>query len=250
MGIPILGTIPRDVGGGFTGTQAVADFIKIRMEGEEELIAALLRAAVRAGVEARGPLNAACKEALKPIMQKYKENVPQVTGNLHRSIEIRNIKGQRARGVGAAIGGPTHVKTGKEWDVETKGAGNHAWLVEFGTGRRRPGTQGRRTLINLHRKTNKGFRRIGDSTQWVRNDEFDRLGRGNYFIMSSYNSPNRKRGQGYPHDFFMAIEPGETYGEMPARHAMQRALGQARSAAMSTLTDALRAQIAKITRAA
>lgn len=252
MAIPILGTTPRDLGGGRTGAQAAGDFIRIRLEGEQELIASLLRAATRAGVEATKPLNEACKAAMRKVMEQYKRGISDVTGNLRRSVQVRGIKGQRARGVGVAVGGPTHRVAGKEWDVEEKGAGNHAWLVEFGTGRRRPGTQGRRTPISVHQRINGRFRRQGDSTQWVSNDEFDRLGRGNYFIMSSFREPTRqkRRGSGYPHDFIMALESGQTYGAMRPQSLMENAIRSASRPALNTLIEAIRGQIEKIARAA
>lgn len=241
MAIPILGTTARTPG-------SSVGFVSISVEGQREVVEKLLRAATRAGVDATKPLNDACREALKPVMDTYKSLVPEVTGNLQRSVQIRGIKGQRAKGVGVAIGGPTHVKSGKEWDVQTRGAGNHAWLVEFGTGRRRPGTQGRRTYVNVHQKINGRFKRVGDSTNWVNNKQFERMGRGFYFVMSSYDEPTRQagRGSGYPHDFFMAIGPGDTYGAMPPRHAMQQAIERTRGAAMNTLVEAVRAQIDKI----
>lgn len=255
MAIQTLSTTPRVVRDGQTGSAIASGFISIRLEGQEELIAALLRASIRAGIEARGPLNAACREALKPIMEAYKQSIPQVTGNLARSVKIQNIRGQRARGVGAAIGGPAHViggggKKGKAWDVETQGAGNHAWLNEFGTGRRKAGTQGRRTPINVHQRINGRFRRIGDGTQWFRDDEFDRLGKGNYLVMSSWNDRPGFRGKGYPGEFLMALESGDTYGAMPAGGYMEKAIQGTQNAALRTLLDALRGQVEKIGRAA
>lgn len=247
MAIPILGTTPRDLGGGQTGSSRVAGFVRIQVN-EKEAIEALFRAATRAGKDATPFLNAACQKAMQQVMGEYKKRINNVTDNLRKSVTVRRIKNQRARGVGVAIGGPQHAKSGNEWDVEVKGAGNHAWLYEFGTGRRKAGTQGRRTPINVHQKINGRFRRVGDSTQWVRNDQFDRLGRGNYFIMSSYDEPTRqrKKGSGYPHDFFMALEPGDTYGAMRPSHAMEQAIQAARSPAMSTLIDAIKAQIDKV----
>lgn len=121
MAIQILGTAPRTVRGGQTGRQIAGGFASVTAQGGQELVEALLRAATRAGVEATKPLNDACKIALQPVMEAYKGLIPQVTGNLHRSVAIRNIKNQKSKGVGAAIAGPAHVKSGREWDVLTKG---------------------------------------------------------------------------------------------------------------------------------
>jgi len=248
MAVQTLNTTPRLIGGR-TGKDIVGGFVQITLQGQDELIAALLRAAIRAGKEATPALNTACRKAMQRVMEEYKNSVPEVTGNLRKSVQIRGLKNQRARGVGAAIGGPAHVKSGKEWDVEVKGAGNHAWLVEFGTGRRRPATQGRRTYINVHQKINQRFSRVGDKKNWFNNEEFERMGRGFYFIMGSRDEPTRqaRKGSGYPHDFGpFAIGPNETYGAMPARRAMENAIQKAAPAAMNILTEAIREQINRL----
>jgi hypothetical protein len=252
MAVPIFGTTPRILPTGQTAREAAEGFIGIRLEGVDELIRSLLRAATQVGEDATPRLNAACRVAMREVMNNYKRIVPDVTGNLRKSVRIRGIKNQRARGVGVAIGGPQHIvggggKTGRAWDVEVKGAGNHAWLVEFGTGRRRPSTQNRRTYINVHQKINGRFRRIGDrGKKWFDNEQFERMGRGFYFIMSSRDEPTRRarRGSGYPHDFGpIAIAPNETYGAMPPRNAMERAILSSKSRTLSILTDAIRGEI-------
>jgi hypothetical protein len=255
MAVPIQGTTPRILSSGQTGREQTEGFISIRLEGVDDLIQALLRAATQVGEDATPRLNAACKVAMREVMENYKRLLPDVTGNLKKSVKVRGIKNQRARGVGVAIGGPQHVvsgggKSGDEWDVEVKGAGNHAWLYEFGTGARRPSTQGRRTYLNVHQKINGRFRRIGDTNKdWFDNEQFERMGRGFYFIMSSAKEGTRdaRRGSGYPHDFGpVAIAPGETYGAMPASNAMERAILASRGDALGILTDAIRNEINKI----
>lgn len=243
MAVQIFGTTAR------VGASGVDDFIKIRLEGQAELVRALLRAATQAGQDATPALNAACREAMRPIMQRYKDSVPDVTGNLRKSVQIRNLKGTKIAGAGAAIGGPAHASAGSEWDVNVKGAGNHAWLVEFGTGRRRPSTQGRRTYLNVHQEINGKFQRVGGSNKWFNNEQFERMGKGFYFIMGSRDEPTRqaRKGSGYPHDFGpFAIGPGETYAAMPARHAMERAIQATQGEAKKTLIDAIKQQINKI----
>lgn len=86
---------------------------------------------------------------------------------------------------------------------------------------------------------NGSFRRIGDSKSWVRNDEFDRAGRGVYFVMSSQREPRKK-------PFFLALRSGDTYGAMPAGHAMERAIQATRTRAQATLIEAIKQQVAKI----
>lgn len=255
MAVPVFGTTPRTLSTGQTAREAADGFISIRLDGVDDLIQSLLRAATQLGEDATPRLNAACRQAMQEVMNNYKRIIPDVTGNLRKSVRIRGIKNQRARGVGVAIGGPQHVvggggKSGREWDVEVKGAGNHAWLVEFGTGRRRPSTQNRRTYINVHQKINGRFRRIGDrDKKWFDNEQFEKMGRGFYFIMGSRDEPTRRarRGSGYPHDFGpFAIGPNETYGAMPPRNAMERAILASKSSSLAILTDAIRNEINKL----
>lgn len=237
-----------------------AGFIAIQTAGARELGAALLRAANRAGKDATKPLTAAAVKAMGPVMERYKQNITNVTGNLKKSVRIKQGK-KKYDGLGIAVGGPIHVVDSKEWDVEKKGAGNHAFLAEFGTGPRRPGTQGRRTYLNVHQTINGRMNRVPNRGRAFDNKDFERMGRGFYFLMSSFKEPTRqaKKGSGYPHDFLpdgqggirpYAIAPGETYGAMPARHWMQKAIQQAGPAALSTLMAALRAEVEKIARAA
>jgi hypothetical protein len=250
MAIVTPSTTQRIVRGGQTGSSIAGGFLSFSVDGLEDLVANLLRAAVTVGADANKPLNAACREALKPVMKTYAESINEVTGNLKRSVTVRNFKKKTLPGVGGAIGGPRHFKEGDKWDVEKRGAGNHAWLHEFGTGPRRPGTQGRRTLVNVHQRINGRFRRVGDGNQWLRNDEFDRLGGGNFFIMSSYEKRKNFRGRGYPGEFLMALESGDTYGAMPAAGKMEAAIRSSGSAVMSTLMQALADQVDKVSRAA
>lgn len=252
MAVPIPGTIPRVLDSGRTGAQTAAGFTRIRLTGQRELVQALLRAATRTGVDAQKPLNEACLKAIKPVMDFYRNSIDDVTGNLRRSVGARKIKNQRVAGVGVAVGGPRHVKGGKEWDVEKKGAGNHAWLVEFGTGRRRPSTQGRRTYLNVHQKVNGRFTPLKSNKYAGRfdNEDFEKMGDNRYFIMGSKNTPGRQHGSGYPHDFIMAIKPGQTYGEMTAQNLMSQAIRRAGPQALNTLLAALRTQIESLQRAA
>jgi HK97 gp10 family phage protein len=255
MAVPIQGTTPRILPSGQTGRETAEGFLRLRLEGVDDLINELLRAATKVGEDATPRLNAACKKAMREVMREYVANIPEVTGNLAKSVAVRSIENQRARGVGVAIGGPQHVvggagEIGKEWDVNTKGAGNHAWLFEFGTGRRRPSTQNRRTYLNVHQKINGRFRRIkNNDRQAFDNEQFERMGRGFYFIMGSRDQPTRKarQGSGYPHDFGpFAIGPNDTYGAMPANPAMEDAILASRSSVMGILTDAIRNEINKI----
>lgn len=245
---------------GTTARTPNAGFVSIQTAGARELARDLLRAATRAGRDATKPLTDAAKKAMRPVMDEYRKSITSVTGNLYKSVRVQAGK-KKYDGIGIAVGGPIHVVNSDEWDVEKKGAGNHAFLAEFGTGPRRPGTQGRRTYVNVHQRINGRMNRVPNRGRPFDNQDFERMGRGFYFLMSSYNERTRqaKQGSGYPHDFLpdgkggirpFAIAPGETYGAMPARHWMRDAIQKSGPAALNALMAALRDQVEKITRAA
>lgn len=251
MAVPIPGTISRITDNGQTGAQRAGQFVTVQTSGARELARDLLRAATRFGKDATPGLTAAAKAAMKPVMDRYRQKARSnaVSGNLARSVRVEAGK-KKYDGVGIAVGGPVHVVNADEWDIEKKGAGNHAWLVEFGTGRRRPATQGRRTYLNVHEKINTSFRRVPNAGRPFDNEQFERMGRGYYFIMGTKNNPHRRHGSGYPHDFLMALAPGQTYGPMPARHWMEESIREGSGAALQSLMAALKQQIENIQRAA
>ena len=250
MAVPIPGTTPRVLDGGQTGAQRAAGFVTVQTSGARDLARKLLRASTQFGADATKPLTDAARKAMKPVMGRYiaKAKSSQVSGNLWRSVQVEAGKNKYA-GVGIAVGGPVHVVNSDKWDIEKKGAGNHAWLVEFGTGRRRPATQGRRTYLNVHEKINNSFRKMPNAGRPFDNEQFERMGRGFYFIMGTKNNPHRKQGAGYPHDFLMALAPGQTYGPMPARHWMEQSIREGAGAALQSLLVALQQQIDKLQRA-
>ena len=222
----------------------------------QELAQELLRLSTRLGEDGIKPLTSAARKAARPIMEIYKENISSVTGNLQRSVAVREGK-NKYPGIGIAVGGPVHVVSGKEWDVEKKGAGNHSWLVEFGTGPRRAGTQGRRTYLNVHQSINRRMSRVNSSGQAFNNQQFERMGRGYYFLMGSINEehPERRDGRGAfvktaggktrPY----TLAPGETYPAMPASHAMEMAIRRGRGQSFSVLEQELKKLIDKRSRA-
>lgn len=255
MAVNIPGTLPRDVGGGLTGAQRVSSFVNVRTDGIRDLARSLLRAATAMGADATKPLTAAAKEAAVPVMAAYKSNINDITGNLKRSVRVQAGQ-KRYEGVGIAVAGPVHVKNADEWDVLKKGAGNHAWLYELGTGRRKPGSQNRRTYVNVHQSINGRMNRVSNERGGLAfdNEQFERMGRGYYFLMGSINVAQRKSGKGAfvpdgkggTRPFFLAS--GDTYGEMKPSRAMERAIQQASPAALNALRDAINAQISKLTR--
>lgn len=251
MAVPIPGTISRITDNGQTGAQRAGQFVTVQTSGARELARDLLRAATRFGKDATPGLTAAAKTAMKPVMDRYRQKARShaVSGNLARSVRVEAGK-KKYDGIGIAVGGPVHVVNTDEWDVAKKGAGNHAWLVEFGTGPRRPATQGRRTYMNVHEKINTSFRKVPNAGRPFDNEQFERMGRGYYFIMGTKNNPHRRHGSGYPHDFLMALAPGQTYGPMPARHWMEESIREGSGAALQSLLAALQKQIENIKRAA
>jgi hypothetical protein len=242
MAVPIPGTLPRLLEDGQTGSQRAGQFVGVKLTGIQALTQELLRLSTRLGEDGTKPLTSAARKAARPIMEIYKENISSVTGNLERSVTVREGR-RKYPGVGIAVGGPVHVVSGKEWDVERKGAGNHSWLVEFGTGPRRAGTQGRRTYLNVHQRINGRMSRVNTDGVAFNNKQFERMGRGYYFLMGSINeeNPERREGRGAfvktsggktrPY----TLGPGETYPAMPASHAMEMAIRRGRNESFSVL---------------
>lgn len=249
MAVQIDATTPRILPRGGTAREALEAFVSVRLDGIDDLRKQLEDAAFKALRDPNQYLQKAVIDGSRPIAQSYRNKVGNVTGNLRASVRTRRGK-KKYDGVFIAVTGPAHRATGRNWSVEdgSGGASNHAWLVEFGTGRRRPSTQNRRTYVRVHERINGRFRRISNNV--FNNEQFERMGRGYYFLMGSINEPSRqaRRGSGYPHDFVpdgqggtrpYAIQPGETYGAMRAQHPMERAIGDSRSAVLSAVRASL-----------
>lgn len=255
MAVNIPGTLPRDVGDGQTGSQRAGGFVTVQTSGVRDLARSLLRAATAMGRDATKPLTDAAKQAAAPVMAAYKSNISDVTGNLKRSVRVQAGK-KKYEGVGIAVAGPIHVVNTDEWDVLKKGAGNHAWLFEFGTGRRKPGSQNRRTYVNVHQSINGKMNRVANERGGLAfdNEKFEKMGRGYYFLMGSKNVAQRKSGKGAfvpdgrggTRPYYLAS--GDTYGAMKPSHAMEKAIQQASPAALNALKAAINVQINKLTR--
>lgn len=251
MAVPIPGTTPRLLEGGQTGSQRAGQFVGVRLEGLSDLVRQLIRLSTKFGEDATNPLTKAARKAARPIMELYKENISEVTGNLQRSVDVRAGR-RKYPGVGIAVGGPVHKVSGKEWDVLKKGAGNHAFLYEFGTGSRRPSTQNRRTYLNVHQRINGRMSRINPEGAKFNNEQFERMGRGYYFLMGNkgkgpdgqYNERrafvlDRRKNSKEPTRPY-TLGPNETYPAMPASHAMEMAIKRGRNQSFSVLERELR----------
>lgn len=231
--------------GGSTAKTLAEGFITIQTAGIRELAERLEMLANKAG-DPRA-LERIVKEAGKIIEKGYKANVADVTGNLRKSTKVRTKVYESAA---VAIVGP--LQTGNRGATEKQASGNAAWLNEFGSGPRRPGTEGRRTYINVHQMINRKMTRHSS----MNDEQFANQARGYYFLMGSINEPTRqaRMGKGYPHDFGVTngkmhpvtLHPGETYGAMPASHAMERTIESKQQQVYSFLETAIRNSIKEL----
>lgn len=238
---------------GKTGKGLAEGFITLQTAGVRELAEELERVAAAMGKAAN--FTPIVKKAARIIEQGYAARVNDVTGNLKKSIktETRFYPGASGQG-GATVAVTGPRQTGNAGSSDTAASGNHAWILENGTGRRRPGTQGRRTYLNVHQAINGKMRRHSSA-----NDaQFANMSKGYYFLMGSRNEPTRqaRAGSGYPHDFGytdgkgqhpITLHPGETYGAMPAKHPMERTISASQAAVFTTLRTAIENTIQKLT---
>lgn len=232
--------------GGQTGKQLAEGFVTVQTAGAREVAEELRRIAESMGADADALLGDTVQKAARVIGDRYRSKVGNVTGNLRKSVRVRKKYYKQDNAV-IAIVGPW--QSGRAESKEGAESGNHAWLVEFGTDRRKPGTKGRRTYLNVHQMINRRMRRAGS----FNNDQFSRMSKGYYYLMSSYNEPTRQAGagKGYPHDFGftngrqhpVTLSPGETYGAMPAKHAMEAAIKESGPEALNTLINGIRSKI-------
>jgi hypothetical protein len=229
---------------GKTAKSLANGFVTIQTSGLRELAEKLEDMAASVGKKAN--LDAIVRRGARIIERGYENRVGDVTGGLKKSTKIELRRYERAT---VAVVGP--AQTGNVGSSATQASGNHAWLLEFGSGRRRPGTKGRRTYLNVHQMINGRMRRHSSAND----EQFKNMSRGYYFLMGSINEPTRqaRMGSGYPHDFGhtggrhhpITLHPGDTYRPMPAKHPMERTIQAEQQAVFSTLRVALENAIAK-----
>ena len=249
MALQTPDTIPRDLGDGRTGREIASAFARVQVTGVNELASKLRQIADGMGKDSNDFFRRLVRKASEPIKTGYVNKVADVTGNLRKSVDIETRF--YPPGVYVAITGPRH--SGNRGATPEEGSGNHAWLVEFGTGPRRPGTQNRRTYVDIHQAINGKMKR----TQTMNDEQFARAGAGYYFLMGSLNEPTRqaRRGSGYPHDFKgsgedqhpITLKPGDTIKPMLAKHPMERTIGETASQVQSILISAINKRIASLT---
>jgi hypothetical protein len=239
---------PRYVGGE-SSLERTKGFVTIQTAGVREMAKELERLAGNASPRL---LMDAVVKASQPIAIKYAAAARQMqaTGNLADSVTTEKRSYTRAA---VAITGPR--QTGPVGSSDSAVSGNHAWLVEFGSGRRKPGTQGRRTYINVHQMINRRMRLHSSSN----NDQFAKMSRGYYFLMGSIDEPTRqgKGRSGYSRDFMLGVDgksgeqhpitlhPGETIAPMPAYHLMEKTIQSTAGAVQSLLFAEINAHLNK-----
>lgn len=224
--------------GGQTARSLSEGFVTVQTAGIRELAQQLKDIAGEFAAEPA--LEKAVRAGANLIKKGYQAKVGNVTGNLAKSVRVKVKTYDSAQ---VAIVGPW--QSGKSGSREGAESGNHAWLVEFGTGKRKPGTRGRRTYLNVHQMINGKMSRAGS----FNNEQFANMSRGYYYLMGSINEATRqaRMGAGYPHDFGetngkmhpITLHPGETYGKMPAKHAMEKTIEEQQSAVFNTLKAAI-----------
>jgi hypothetical protein len=233
--------------GGQTGKSLAEGFVTVKTAGIRELAERLEALAAQMG-EPKA-LESAVKKAGEHIKKGYKAKIRDATGNLSKSVYIKTKTYDAAA---VAIVGPRQTGSGR--GTEEGGSGNAAWIFEFGTGTRKPGTKGRRTYINVHQMINGKMRRHSSAND----KQFANMSKGYYFLMGSKYEEARQAamGKGYPHDFGVSggkmhpitLHPGETYGRMPASHAMEKTISEQQGAVFNTLKAAIKANIDRLSK--
>jgi hypothetical protein len=231
---------------GQTGKQLTNAFVTVKTAGVRELAERLERIGAKMG-EPKA-LEKCVELAGEHIKKGYKAKVNKVTENLSKSVRIETKTYDAAA---VAVIGPW--QSGTSGATSKQASGNHAWLVEFGTDARKPGTNGRQTYLNVHQMINGKMKRHSSAN----NQQFANMSKGYYFLMSSYDEPTRqaRMGSGYPHDFGftngkmhpITLHPGETIAPMPAQHAMEKTIGEQQVAVFNTLKAAIQNSLDRLT---
>lgn len=222
--------VGRTTDDGQRGLDRAGQFATIRTSGVRELVERLKQ--MSDVVDADEQLRKAARKASKIVKDEYQTLAERhtATGNLAASVKVFHRKYKNSTGGRAIVEVIGPLQTGPVGTTAKQASGNHAWLVEFGTDRRRPGTKGRRTYINVHQVVN---RRMTLHPGVSMNDrQFENAGRGYYFLMGSlYERAGQPAGRaGYSRDFAdgpgpnqhpITLKPGESIAPMPALHLME-----------------------------
>ena len=244
---------PRDINGS-TALQQLNQFVTIRTSGVRQLYEQLDKMAGE--TLSTAILKHAVRTASKIVEDTYKSKARQhvATGNLANSVTTvpRVYKNDNGSKAVVDVVGPR--QTGNIGSQKGQESGNHAWLVEFGSGPRRPGTENRRTYVNVHQLVNGKMRPARGRS--MNDKQFANAGAGYYFLMGSL----RERGPGssYSRDFAgsgpngdgrkqhpITLKPGETIAPMPAMHLMRDTISECQADVLRTLESMLSAAVRK-----
>lgn len=244
---------PQTLDDGQTGIQRANQFVTVRTVGARDLVRRLNELTQAASSESI--LSDAVTRASRPILVGYKTKARshEATGNLHKSVDrkVKTYAGESGPAAVAVVGPRQTGPVGSRPGIES---GNHAWLVEFGTKPRRPGTRGRRTYVNVHQAINGRMRR----SSTLNDQQFQNMSRGYYFLMGSKDERVNAGGRpGYSRDFAgpgprgdgrpqhpIMLSPGETIAKMPALGLMEKTIQENASDCLGILRIYLEAAIA------
>jgi hypothetical protein len=233
---------------GQTGVQKANQFVTVSTAGARDLVQRFLELATAATAPAT--LRKIVRKSSEPLMKDYAARAAahEATGNLAASVTRKYV--DYPEGVVCVIG---PRQTGPVGSTPDRRSGNHAWLTEFGSGPRKPGSKGRRAYINVHQSINGRMRRSGS----FNNTQFEQMGRGYYFLMGSINEPSRRTGKpGYSRDFAgpgpggdgrqqhpITLSPGDTIAPMPPLGLMEKTISSTASSVLALLRSQLSAEI-------
>lgn len=241
----------RDLGGS-TGLQQVNQFVTIKTAGLRDMVQRLERLSDVCTSES--VMRAAVRKGARIVGERYRGKAAAhvATGNLLASFDEKPKFYKNSNGSAAAVRVIGPRQTGAIASQPGAESGNHAWLVEFGTQPRRPGTEGRRTYVNVHQYVNR--RMVRHPSLSMNDDQFRNAGKGVYFLMGSL----RERGPGnrYSRDFAgpgprgdgrrqhpITLKPGETIAPMPALHLMENTIQETGMDAFNAMQAHIRAAI-------
>lgn len=244
MSITQSNPTPRLIGG-VSSKDSTNAFVRVSMEGLEDVFERMKNLGLSITAKQKAD---AVRKASRPILEGYKEQAKmhEATGNLAKSTKTIT-RDYRNGDVAVAVTGPE--QTGSAGASSKRASGNHAWLVEWGSSRRKPGSQNRRAYINIHQSINGKMQRHSSGND----EQFNRMGRGYYFLMGSINEPTRQSGgrAGYSRDFMLGttgqsgkqhpitLGPNDTIAPMPALHLMEKTIARKSSQVKAILESEL-----------
>jgi hypothetical protein len=256
MNIPMPAPTPRVTSSGLTGRQTAEMFVGVRVSGLRELTDKLRE--FTSILQSDSVLNKATTKGAEILRDYYKflAELHMATGNLAASTKIKKKKYQND--IFIAVVGPE--QTGSRGNDEDMRSGNHAWMVEYGTGPRRPGTQNRRAYVSVHKMVNRRMTARAPN-KWD-DESFAKAGAGYYFLMGSlYKRASQPAGRpGYSRDFAdkrvkdqrggegqhpITLKPGDTLAAMPALGLMTSTIERNRGKVDAAVQSVLRAAIAR-----